>query len=158
MSAQQLNYLPLIERLLDDKPELAYEKRTKTEMSLEELHDDIRNNLEHLLNTRSRLLMSDFAQDEVVNSVLNYGVIDFSHTYFGNRKAQDSLCAIIKKTLAHFEPRLERIVVTALDEEETQRVLHLRIEAYIALKPEPKPAIFESSLDLSRQRFMFDSH
>lgn len=149
--------IPLLSRLLDTKPELSLETDKKFSLEIEELHELIRVNLEHLLNTRSTLVLDAANDDEkfVKNSVLNYGIKDFSHTAFGDHQAQLNLCQNIASAIQAFEPRLKHVTVDLQETEINDRILRLRISALIDFYPKPEAAIFESELDLSQYKFHF---
>lgn len=149
--------MPLLNRLLDAKPELAFEKDKKFDLEIEALQELIRLNLEHLLNTRSTLML-DAANDHegwIKNSVLNYGIKDFSHTAFGDHQAQLNLCQNIASAIEIFEPRLKRVTVDLQETDINDRILRLRISAFIDLYPKLEAAVFESELDLSQYKFHF---
>lgn len=148
---------PLLYRLLDDEPEKTSEKISRRFIDINKLHRDIRANLEMLLNTRFCGLIWPGYLVELEESVLNYGVEDFTQTYFSNKSRQTQLCHSIKQIVQHFEPRLRSVSVGLLDNDlELERMLKVRIEGMIHIKPKPVPAVFESCLDVTRQEFEFE--
>lgn len=123
---------------------------------INDLTQDIRNNLEMILNTRSYDLDLPEYLTELRYSLLNYGIADFSKNYSNNKHAQMQLCRGIKEILEIFEPRLRAINVILLDQEvEVDKLLKIRIEGIINIMPSPMPAVFESCLDISKQYFVF---
>ena len=132
------------------------QKNPQQFININELEKEIQDNLEMILNTRSYDLDLPKHVPELRCSVLNYGIADFSQSYFNSKYAQMQLCHDIKEILAIFEPRLHLINVTLLDSEvELDRILKIRIEGMINITPVPMPAVFESCLDVSKQHFVF---
>jgi type VI secretion system protein ImpF len=147
MTAKQKINSPLLYRLLDEDPDKQQEKISRRFIDLNGLEQDIRNNLEMILNTRFCGLEWPEHLSELKQSVLNYGIADFS---------QMQLCRNIKETLERFEPRLQFVKVSLLDDEvELDRILKIRIEGVINIAPSPIPAVFESCLDITKQQFDF---
>jgi type VI secretion system lysozyme-like protein len=119
---------------------------SETEFDLAALQQDIKQNLECLLNTRTRGI-----------AILSYGIDDFMHSYFGNKKSQEELCINITDAISIFENRLSQVYVTTSDNDiSLERTLKIRIEAQIDLKPTSVPAVFESCLDITKQTFIME--
>jgi len=76
---------PLLMRLLDNDPYAITEKTVLKSIDTIELYNDIRINLQNILNARvlGVIWPSHFA--EIKQSILNYGITDFTHSYFGNK-------------------------------------------------------------------------
>jgi type VI secretion system protein ImpF len=146
MAVKQKINSPLLYRLLDEDPEKQYEKNSRRFIDINDLEQDIRNNLEMILNTRSYGLDLPEHLTELKQSVLNYGI----------KSAQMRLCRNIKEILEFFEPRLQFVNVSLLDSElELDRILKIRIEGMINIGLSLRPAAFESCLDIIRQHFVF---
>ncbi|OGT54728.1 MAG: hypothetical protein A3F17_01540 [Gammaproteobacteria bacterium RIFCSPHIGHO2_12_FULL_41_15] len=120
-------------------------------MTLDELCDDIKNNLQSLLNTRA--WQSETFESSQTN-LFTYGLPDFSHDYFDQQSVQHSLCIQIAHVIERYEPRLSHVRVNVLEEKRLQRLLALRISALLNSEP-VQAAVFESKLDLVRQRMEF---
>ena len=150
---QKIN-APLFFRLIDEKPHLQSEKKSGTQISLNEFYEQIRQSLERLLNTRLNYIEWPEKYIELKNSVINYGISDFTLNFYGERANQNKLCQMIKVAISRFEPRIHKVQVTPIEQDaEFDRVLKLRIECEIDLKPTSMPAVFESSLDVANQLF-----
>lgn len=155
VTKQKINS-PLLYRLLDEDPDKQQEKISHRFIDINGLHEDIRHNLEMILNTRFCGLDWPEHLSELKQSVLNYGIIDFSQTYFNNKNTQLQLCRNIREVLEHFEPRLQSVKVTLLNDElELDRVLKIKIEGILNIEPSPIPTVFESCLDITKQKFDF---
>lgn len=148
---------PLLHRLIDEEPTLDYEHDPRRYIDFETLHQNVKDNLEHILNTRIGYFDSLKKYDELERSTLNYGIADFSQQYYSIKKHQRELCKNIQDVVTHFEPRLQKVRVHLLENDiELNRSFMIRIGGEINIKPEPQQAVFESSLDVMRYQFTFD--
>ncbi len=120
-------------------------------ISVEQLCDDIKMNLQALLNTRSWQLLD---LDHEQQSVINYGLADFSHDYFDKQTVAKKICVTIADLIEKYEPRLTDIAVSLTDQNYWQRLLSIRIDALVQTQP-AQAAIFESKMDLLQQRIRF---
>jgi type VI secretion system protein ImpF len=146
-----------LRRFIDENPEKLYENTYAHLMSADNLYEEIRQNLEHLLNARSKYIQWPDTYKELQHSIVNYGIADFTNSAFSNSDIQQKLCDQINTIIAHFENRLKKInVMITSDSDETDRTLKLRIEATMNLKPLPKSTVFESSIDMNKYQFTFD--
>ncbi len=152
-TAQKIS-APLMFRLIDEAPHLQSEKKSGTQVLLNEFYEQIRQSLERLLNTRLNHIEWPEKYSELNNSVINYGISDFTLNFFGERANQHKLCQTIKEAICRFEPRIHKVQVTPIENEAgLDRVLKLRIECEVDLKPTSVPAVFESSLDVVNRLF-----
>lgn len=141
---------PLLFRLIDESPHLQSEKKSGTQILLHEFHEQIRRDLEHLLNTRLNHIEWSEKYHELNNSVINYGISDFTLNFFGEKNNQHKLCQMIKEAMNRFEPRIHHVHVIPIESDtHLDRVLKLRIECEIDLQPTSIPAVFESRVDVA---------
>jgi type VI secretion system protein ImpF len=147
---------PLLSRLVDQSPEHTQDLAASNYVSLQHLYEMIRQDLEHLLNALKKWLHLPSHLHQLEHSLVNYGVHDFAHNYFGSTSAQNRLCRDIKALIQRFEPRLKRVQVSMQQSDVAiERILKLRIEAMIDITPNPAPAVFESAMDISKYTFNF---
>lgn len=126
-------------------------------ITAEALSDDIRCHLEKLLNARTLCVHWPKHLKQLDQSLLNYGIEDFTHQHFNNEALSQALCESITKIIQRFEPRLNHIKVQLLqNEHDIERELHIRIEATIVSNINQDSTVFESNLDITRQRFRFE--
>jgi type VI secretion system protein ImpF len=156
-TANQKIIAPLLSRLIDDEPDKKYERNSHQFIDVNKLHQDIRDNLEMILNTKFCGLIWPDSLSFLNHSVLAYGISDFTSTFVNNKRKQQQMCQNIKETINRFEPRLQAVDVVLLedDKDNLERVLRFRIEAMINIRPSPVPAVFESCLDTCKQEFDF---
>lgn len=154
-SVQQIQ-APLLSRLMDYEPENICDVDEKRYISFTQLQEDIKQNLENILNTRLMLLDADPQLTEVKQSVLHYGIPDFTQQYAMVKAQQKVLCQRIEKAINHFEPRLQQVsIMLAENPDKNSRILTIRINGTIVVKPIAKQTSFESSLDIVRYQFIF---
>jgi type VI secretion system protein ImpF len=148
---------PLLRLLIDEAPDLSYEKNTPNYIGFQTLKNDIRDNLEMILNARRHYLTKPARLTQISESILNYGIVDFTQQYYSLDKNQSELREAIRKAITYFEPRLQAVRVTMVEPEEgDERSFRIRIDGLIQIKPEPQQAAFESQLDLVRYQFSFE--
>ncbi|RCU52730.1 type VI secretion system baseplate subunit TssE [Corallincola holothuriorum] len=138
----------LLDRLIDDDPTGVRDSKAMTNFGLRELRDSVRRDLEALLNSRSSWLEIPDHYEELQASLVNYGLPDFSSMQTSNLEGRQRLCQIIEEAILRFEPRFVEVSVTALDEEmPLDRILKIRINAYLHADPLPEEVSFDSELE-----------
>ena len=85
----------VLDRLLDDQPDVSREPVKPRHQMLRELQEAVRRDLENLLNTRARVgnLPSDLL--ELQKSVVHYGLPDFRSINIAIESGRDQLRALI---------------------------------------------------------------
>lgn len=119
--------------------------------AMEEL---VRRDLENLLNTRWRCLSWPPGLVELEQSLVNYGIPDFSAVSFGDPVKQHDLRRILELAVKRFEPRLRNARVLLVDRGGRQdRLLHFKIEAELADGVERRLIAYETALDPASTNF-----
>ncbi|KAB8031907.1 type VI secretion system baseplate subunit TssE [Fluviispira multicolorata] len=72
--------------------------------------NSITRNIYNILNTRSSLSVSEFLENQILNT-LHFGVPSFSHFAMDSENDRDLLCQIVQKSLRIFENRLSYVDV-----------------------------------------------
>lgn len=140
---------PLLTRLIDDNPDSEHDTQFSPLIPVDALQQDIKQNLEAILNTRVNVFQLPDNQTELSQSILAYGLPDFSTLTIAGQQHQEELCQTIENVITQFEPRLQKVSVTELEQDnDSTRTLRLQIRAEINLKPNPKPTMFETNLDI----------
>jgi len=98
---------PLFDRLASDPPEHGGDLET-----MEAVQGSIGRELHRLLNTRSPLDLSDYAQGDA--SVLSYGVPDFSALSAQSAIDLGRLQSALRVAVERYEPRLANVSVQAV--------------------------------------------
>ncbi len=115
---------------------------------LRQLKENIRRDLEDLLNTRWRPTVWPPDLNELETSLVNYGIPDFTGANLGSIANQEDFCMILQRAIQRFEPRFKSVKVGLVkNRDAVDRVLRFRIEALLHTEPAPEPVVFDSSLE-----------
>lgn len=121
-------------------------------------YEDIRQNLENILNARLRYIAVPLELKEITNSLVNYGISDFRHLNYGSESMQKKIVEEVKTVIESFEPRASNVNVSIDNQSDTRnRTLKLFIELEITSinKTALEKAAFEISVDLTKHSFEF---
>ncbi len=144
----------LLERLLDDAPELPFDPPRTRQQQLRDTRAALRRDLETLLNTRCAPISPPAGLAELRSSLLTFGVPDFIGTSMVGRDQRQAFARRLEALIRTFEPRLQDPKVTLLDSRNaTERLLRLRIEATAILHEGATPMMFASEMDPTTMRF-----
>jgi type VI secretion system protein ImpF len=114
----------------------------------------VRRDVEHLLNARRRNLAVPVGLPELADSLLAYGVPDFSGTGPATGEQREAFCRLLEDVIRRGEPRLLRVsVALAPDPDPADRALRFRIDALLRADPSPEPVVFDSTLEPATHRF-----
>lgn len=138
----------VLDRLLDDEPELQREPPRSRNQVLRDLIQSVRRDLENLLNCRRRCLPWPEHLQELERSLVNYGIPDFTAANMGSARDREDFCRILQEVIRQYEPRFKTVKVLLLDNTETlDRTLRFRIDALLHADPAPEPVVFDSSVE-----------
>ena len=139
--------LSVLDRLIDDRPDETRERPWTPAQTMTKLREAVRRDLEALLNTRERCRGWPDILEEIDNSVVGYGLPDFSVLSLQGRW-RENLRRRVLETIRRFEPRLSQIDVRFEDQGEgLERVARFRIEALMHADPAPEPVAFNTQID-----------
>lgn len=136
----------VLDRLIDDEPEVTREPPVSRLKSLRQLKQSVRRDLEWLLNTRR--LVDEIPEDlkEVRDSVIAFGLPDFTTAAIASVTDQNRVRRMVETAIATFEPLLKDVTVTVERGREFERSLHFRISANLQVEPDPEPVTFDTTL------------
>lgn len=140
----------ILDRLLDDAPDVSTEPPWSWTQDLQELKRAVVRDLEALLNTRqARLeLLRDSPEAEIAQSVLTYGLPDLTSAKIDGPEAREAVRRGVEDAIRRFEPRLIDVRVQAHDPDGPHdRVLRLTVEAWLAMDPDPVPVTFDTVVE-----------
>jgi type VI secretion system protein ImpF len=142
----QIPLLPsVLDRLIDNEPDVSTEPAWRQSLSLREFERSVLRDLESLLNTRQTRTDLPADMPNAGQSVLTYGLPDFSSCSVGNAEERERLRMAVQQAIQRFEPRLRDIRVTLHDKEgEFDRALRLTIEGLLWVHPDPQPIAFDT--------------
>lgn len=123
-----------------------------------EVIDDVRMNVELLLNTRVSipgdylLRPTDPKHQEMLDgSLVNYGVADFQSLNMGDPQMEKRFCESVKCAIERFEPRLANVAVEMLASQHN-RLISVQVQARLIVQPFEDIRL-ETGLDIMSQKF-----
>ena len=137
----------ILDRLIDDEPEMQEAPSRTVGISISELRKSVRRDIEALLNARIQWHTWPEQYKELSTSCLSYGLPDFSSMSVSSHEGRNLLCEIVKKAILKFEPRFIEVEVFTEEEQPLNRVLNLRINALLYADPEPEFISFNSEVE-----------
>ncbi len=142
---------PVLDRLLDDSPEVPSEPIDDRFVSRKILAKSIERDLSALLNTRRTVEVASLPH--LNGSVFLYGLPDLSSCNPHGPAGRAWLERLLESTLAAHEPRLRGISVTCDAPANPMRTIRFRIEAALVVEPSRIPVSFDATLNLDDGRF-----
>jgi type VI secretion system protein ImpF len=140
--------LPLLDRLIDDAPDVERDPPLSAADAIAALRRSVRRDIEALLNARRRWRSWPEGYSELATSPVGYGITDFAAGAFNDPAQRDRLRDQVERTIRRFEPRLAEIRVVLLDRGDTlDPTLRLRIEGLLRTEPAPEPVAFDTLVD-----------
>ena len=144
----------VFDRLLDDEPDNSRETAASRRQILRELKLSVSRDLENLLNTRQRWGEWPETLTELEQSLVNYGIPDFTGVNMSIASERERLRGIIQRVIEQFEPRFQSVKVKLLENAESfDRTLRFRIDGLLAVDPAPEPVVFDSQLEPATSTF-----
>jgi type VI secretion system protein ImpF len=138
----------VLDRLLDDEPEVKREAPRTRNQLLRELKQSVRRDLENLLNTRRRSLGWPASLTELESSLVNYGIPDFLSGNMASSEGREQLCQALETVIRTYESRFKTVKVHLLDNgDPLDRTLRFRIDALLRADPAPEPVVFDSAVE-----------
>ena len=147
--SEKLVTLPLLDRLTDTEKGKVDNAMTRAQ-SIRLLKAALRRDLEWLFNTRSNLDIPA-NMSEVVQSVMNYGMPDYTHMSLANVGDRYRVQRQMELAITMFEPRLSGVTVRLAGEEgsyEPGRAVRFHIDAMLKMDPAPEHISFDTVLDI----------
>ena len=142
--------LSFIDRLVDTKGA----KRTANEWEhARELRATLCRDLSDLLNTRRAERDFDASFDEATNSILSYGIPDFTQYDLKNTAEQERVRISIERAVRQFEPRLTRVRVTLEPPNPVNPTLRFQIEAQLRDEGDTEDVLFDAMVQRESRRF-----
>jgi type VI secretion system protein ImpF len=135
----------LLDRLIDDDPQSPISSPKTYGAVVADIKNNIRRDLEALLNTRIYRRTLPEKLTELEMSVVNYGLPDFSFVQLGSEEGKNKFRFQVQNIIQKYEPRFRRVLVE-LEQigEEYERTLYLKISAVLMMEPDPIPLLFDS--------------
>jgi len=154
MQDRQNSRASILDRLLDDEPEVGRESVQNRLFDIRQIKAMVIRDLENLLNTRRLISPVPVSYRDIHNSVFMYGLGDFTSENPQNPSIRQRLRQDIEKTISRFEPRLKNVTVRFETEAERGRNVRLRITGMLVVESETEPVIFDTYFDPDRGRYV----
>jgi type VI secretion system protein ImpF len=123
--------LSLIDRLIDLQPENSLAAQVTAWEQAREIKEGLCRDLTALLNTRRAEQDFDRSYEESTNSMLTFGITDFTSYNLKSGIEQERVRRSIERAIRQFEPRLARVTVTLEEADPLRPVLQLQIAAVL---------------------------
>jgi len=150
----QLLLPSVLDRLIDEDPQVSQEPPRNHNQLLRDLKQAVRRDLENLLNTRVCCVPYLTDLDELKQSLASYGIPDLTGLSLGTSKEREEFRRAIQSVIHQFEPRLKKLSVRLIDQTETiERTIRFHIEAVLHAEPAPEPIAFDSTVRLTTGSF-----
>lgn len=146
--------LSVLDRLLDDDPSATTEVPLDESRKLRMIQQSVRRDLQDLLNTRFRCVAWPPQLNELDDSLINYGLPDFTATSLNAAENSDVLVQAVRKAILLFEPRLSDVKIERISSQNyADRTFHFRIEALLIIEERQHRVQFDSSLESTTGQF-----
>jgi type VI secretion system protein ImpF len=138
----------LLDRLIDREPGVTREAERGRHQVMGEIKASVARDLEDLLNARRRCRAASAGLTELEQSLVNYGLPDFTRFTLGSGEARERFRQLLETTVGLWEPRFLSLKITLLSNTEPlDRTLRFRIDALLRAEPAPEPVAFDSVLE-----------
>lgn len=146
--------LSVLDRLLDDDPGTSVEAPLDESQKLRMIQQFVRRDIQDLLNTRYRCVAWPPELDELSDSLINYGIPDFTAASLNASQDVDILIQAIRRAIALFEPRLTELKIVQIDNQyHVDRTFRFRIEAMLMIEEKKHRVQFDSSMESTTGQF-----
>ncbi|WP_005032960.1 type VI secretion system baseplate subunit TssE [Holophaga foetida] len=154
-SRQTLVSSSLLDRLMDDRPDLSSESQSEFLFDVARYKRAVARDLELLLNTRSTYMGEENLESFPLakGSVLMFGISDLSSLSLLNPQDRVFLQDNLRKTIDCFEPRLANVKVSLEISRDTHHVMRFRVDALLRVHPTRPPVSFDAMLQLSSNTY-----
>jgi type VI secretion system protein ImpF len=141
----------ILDRLFDMNPGSQREASVTTWERARDFQAGLARDLTALLNTRRAMADFDPAYAESANSLLTFGIIDFTSYNLKKGVQQEQLRKSIESAIRQFEPRLERVSVTLEEADQTRPIVRFQVSAVLRTEAQ-EPVVFEATLHRDTRR------
>lgn len=123
-------------------------------LSVRELERTVGRDLEALLNTRRTVDAASLeAHPHARQSVLGYGLEDFSSLSVSGSNDRDRICRRLEAAIVTHEPRLKHVQVSIDSKSSSAQQLRFSIKALLCVSPLRHPVDFDAVLDATTQHY-----
>jgi type VI secretion system protein ImpF len=142
----------VLDRLTDLQPDVSNEAPATAWEEMREIKASLCRDLSALLNTRRAEADFNAEFEQATNSILTFGVTDFTSFNLKNRLEQDRVRLSIERAIRQFEPRLTSVAVTVEESDPLRPVLRFEISALLRIDPGGQTVLFDATLHRDSRR------
>jgi type VI secretion system protein ImpF len=140
--------LSVLDRLIDEAPDKPDEPTPSDAEAVAHVRNNLRRDLEALLNAHRRWRSVPQGYAELPRSPLAWGIADFTAGAFNDPRKREELRTEIEDAIRTFETRLTRVRVTLLEPNTTlSSTLRLRIDGLLRIETEAEPIAFDTLIN-----------
>lgn len=146
----------LLDRLLDDRPQVSVEPASQRLSSLADYKASIVRDLETLVNTRQCLAADELRSDRfkgLRGTILTYGMPDFTSKGMLNPEDRSLIQRQLETAIATGDRRFRSVSVQLLAQHTGQRMLTFRVEAVLRLHDVSQQVSFDAVLQVNTQEY-----
>jgi len=121
--------------------------------SIEDMKKCVIRDVENLLNTRGQIFSIPDAYKETKDSLLSYGIKDFTSQNPRSSFVRQELRSDIENAIKQFEPRLENLSVILEESKQGKRELVFRINALLVADPAVEQISFDTYFDMNNGEY-----
>lgn len=144
--------LSVLDRLTDLQPDVSSEAPATAWEEMREIKASLCRDLSALLNTRRAEADFNAEFEQATNSILTFGVTDFTSFNLKNRLEQDRVRLSIERAIRQFEPRLTSVAVTVEEADPLRPALRFEISALLRIDPGGQAVLFDATLHRDSRR------
>lgn len=144
--------LSLLDRLIDLDPKSKREAPSSNWEEMREFRSSLCRDLTALLNTRRAEADFPAGYEEATNSLLSFGVTDFTARDLRNGIEQERVRHSIERAVRQFEPRLAGVTVSIGEPDPLKPVLQFQIAAVLRSEPADESVVFNVTLQRESRR------
>ena len=136
-------------------------KSRKRLCTSQDVLDNLRANIEKILNTRlpdlkKYVLRPDLNcdPDYLNNSLLNFGIADIQSLNLGDDSKERRFCESVRLAISRFEPRMSNVKVE-MNNKLNSRMINLEVRGNLRIYPF-EDISFQSGIEMDSQEFVVD--
>jgi type VI secretion system protein ImpF len=141
-----------LDRLIDHDPELQREAPANSWEQMRQYKAALCRDLTALLNTRRAEQDFDPVYEEAANSLLSFGINDFTAYNLKSGAEQELVRRSIERAIRQFEPRLAGVEVSLEEPDPVRPELRFQISALLRIEPAAEPVVFDATLRRESRR------
>jgi len=142
----------LLDRLIDLDPEVTLDRSVSPWEQVREFKANLCRDLTALLNTRRAEQDFEPLYAESTNSLLTFGITDFTSYNLKSAVEQDQVRRAIERAIRKFEPRLTQVEVSVAPPNPLRPVLQFQISAVMRIESDAEAVFFDATLQRESRR------